>query len=359
MRQRSNLTIVFLAFSMALWINGGCRNDSIKIDPPSGPLIDHYTGASQGVAVDPAGNIYLSSNKSISAYDSNWHLLWTNASPFTGMPSTITHLGDIGYYNGNLYAPVEGFVSCGSYGPVVLAVYSASTGNLVTWLNITTDNHEASSVTVVPKTGQVVVASYCNDGGYNTLWSYDLNTLTTNSAGSTISYSSTVSLSASIHCIQGISWNANTGYFLVSADYHDPAGTLWFISSTGAVNGPIYMVPTSAGTELEGVDYTTGPIYYLESGYVHGIGLPTDAPTFSVEAGTYQSPQVVTISDATAGATIHYTTNGNMPTTSSTVYDGPITVSSTETMKAIAAAGDSAISPMTTATYTIIAPAIK
>jgi hypothetical protein len=28
-------------------------------------------------------------------------------------------------------------------------------------------------------------------------------------------------------------------------------------------------------------------------------------------------------------------------------------------MKAIAAAGDSAISPMTTATYTIIAPAIK
>jgi hypothetical protein len=359
MRQRSNITLVFLAFSMALWISGGCSNGIIKMNPPFDPLIDQYTGASQGVAVDPAGNFYVSSTKSISAFDSNWHSLWTNASPFTGMPSTVIHIGDIEYYNGNLYAPVEGYVSCGSYAPVVLAVYSASTGNLVTWSNITTDGHEASSVTVIPKTGQVVVTSFCNDGGYNTLWSYDLNTLTTNPAGSTISYRSTISLSASIYSIQGISWNAKTGYFLVSADMENPAGTLWFVSSTGEVNGPIYTVPLSAGTELEGVDYTSGYIYYLENGYVHGIGLPTDAPTFNVAAGNYQSPQVVRISDATAGATIYYTINGKMPTTSSTVYDGPIAVSSTETLKAIAAAGDSATSPMTTATYTIIVPAIK
>jgi Chitobiase/beta-hexosaminidase C-terminal domain len=58
-------------------------------------------------------------------------------------------------------------------------------------------------------------------------------------------------------------------------------------------------------------------------------------PTFSPAAGTYTSIQTVTISDSTSGATIYYTTNGSTPTTSSTHYTSPITVSSSETVKAI------------------------
>ena len=60
-------------------------------------------------------------------------------------------------------------------------------------------------------------------------------------------------------------------------------------------------------------------------------------PIFSLLAGTlYQRAKSVVISDTTAGATIYYTTNGTTPTTSSTVYSGPVAVSVTETIQAIA-----------------------
>ena len=47
-------------------------------------------------------------------------------------------------------------------------------------------------------------------------------------------------------------------------------------------------------------------------------------PSFSPAAGTYSSAQTVTISTTAPSATIYYTTNGATPTTSSTVYSGPI-----------------------------------
>ncbi len=77
------------------------------------------------------------------------------------------------------------------------------------------------------------------------------------------------------------------------------------------------------------------------------------SPTFSVASGTYTSTQSVTITDSTAGATIYYTTDGTTPATSSTVYSGPIIVSSTETLKAIATASGYVASAASTAAYTI------
>ena len=76
-------------------------------------------------------------------------------------------------------------------------------------------------------------------------------------------------------------------------------------------------------------------------------------PELSLGAGTYTSAQMVTIKDATAGATIYYTTNGYQPNASSTIYTGPITVSESEQVKAIAYNSVGAYSETVTAAYTI------
>jgi N-acetylneuraminic acid mutarotase len=84
------------------------------------------------------------------------------------------------------------------------------------------------------------------------------------------------------------------------------------------------------------------------------------APTFSVAPGTYGSTQAVTLNDALPGANIYYTTDGRTPTTDSTIYTDPITVSlysTTETVNAIAGAPNYFDSAVASATYVIDLPA--
>jgi len=83
---------------------------------------------------------------------------------------------------------------------------------------------------------------------------------------------------------------------------------------------------------------------------------PVPAPMFSVAPGTYTATQTVTISDAMAGAIIYYTTDGTAPTVTSTTYTTPVIVSSTETLMATASAPGDALSPVASASYTIVPP---
>jgi hypothetical protein len=76
-------------------------------------------------------------------------------------------------------------------------------------------------------------------------------------------------------------------------------------------------------------------------------------PTLSPGSGTYTSSVTVTITDSTAGATIHYTTDGSTPTPASPVYGGPIALTQSATVKAMAAAAGMANSNVASATYTL------
>ena len=85
------------------------------------------------------------------------------------------------------------------------------------------------------------------------------------------------------------------------------------------------------------------------------INVPTVAtPTFSPSAGAVDKGTHVTITCATEGATIHYTTNGDTPTAESPVYDGnPIEITAAITLKAIGIANEMLDSDIATAAYTI------
>jgi len=82
----------------------------------------------------------------------------------------------------------------------------------------------------------------------------------------------------------------------------------------------------------------------------------TAAPVFTVTAGTYVSPQTVSIASPTKGAAIYITLDGQDPTALSAMYHGPISVSGSVTIKALAVAQGYLPSSLVTAAYTITTP---
>jgi hypothetical protein len=81
---------------------------------------------------------------------------------------------------------------------------------------------------------------------------------------------------------------------------------------------------------------------------------PAGAPYFSLAGGSYNTPQSLTLADSTPDETIYYTTNGSTPTTSSTVFSQPITIQSTEVVKAGAIAPNYLLSPVSSKAYTYV-----
>jgi hypothetical protein len=103
----------------------------------------------------------------------------------------------------------------------------------------------------------------------------------------------------------------------------DPGGAILYAVPT-VVNGKVYVGAT------EGLS-------------VYGLlgSVPTvDPPVISPPGATFTGSQTVTITDATPGAAIYYTTNGSTPTVSSTLYNSSsgISVTANETITAIASA---------------------
>lgn len=103
------------------------------------------------------------------------------------------------------------------------------------------------------------------------------------------------------------------------------SGTPVTVSSDTTIKAIAYVVAWESSSDSD-----------ISSGFFEITGMVTD-PTISPSPGYYTNGISVTLSCSTAGATIRYTTNGANPTRSSgTVYSSPFSVSSAQTVKAIA-----------------------
>jgi uncharacterized repeat protein (TIGR03803 family) len=121
----------------------------------------------------------------------------------------------------------------------------------------------------------------------------------------------------------------------------DAAGNLYGTTTQGGVTG------NACGI------YGCGVVFELGADVVPP---PASPPTFSPPSGNYTSTQSVTISDSTGDSAIYYTTDGSAPTTSSIPYIGAITVTASESIKAVAVAPGFSNSAVATAVYTISTP---
>ena len=136
---------------------------------------------------------------------------------------------------------------------------------------------------------------------------------------------------------------AGGAYLTITNSYigQSTAGGSYYSGQIAEVIWFTYPISTFQRAEIES---------YLMQKYQFTLQVPT-SPIISVPTGTLSGPTQVAIA-AQNGASIYYTTDGTTPTTSSTLYTGPINVYYTQTLKAIAAANGYTSSTVS-ATYTL------
>lgn len=99
---------------------------------------------------------------------------------------------------------------------------------------------------------------------------------------------------------------------------------------------------------------TGGVVFQPNAGGVPPSG-QVATPSITPATGTFSGAQLATIACSTAGATIYYTLDGSTPTTSSAVYSAAIPISTTTTLKAIAAKSGMTTSAVATSSVIIAA----
>ncbi|MGA3100797.1 MAG: chitobiase/beta-hexosaminidase C-terminal domain-containing protein [Terracidiphilus sp.] len=277
---------------------------------------------------DHRGNLWLfggwgsDSNQNFGWLDDLWQYnvstgQWSWMSGSSSLDCAYILCGEVGAY-GALQSPALGNVPSGRE---VATGWTDSSGNF--WL------FGGEGVNV---TGTL--------GAFQDLWEFQPNT-----GGLPIAATPDISPSSGTY----------TTAQLLTIDDATPGATIFYLlnGNTPAVEytGPIALSSSATVEAIAGASgYANSNI--ATAAYTLQV-TPAATPAFSVASGIYSTPQTVEISDATPGATIYYTTDGSMPTTTSAVYGSSITISSSETILAIAVANGYLPSEIGSAVYTI------
>ncbi|MBK9579325.1 MAG: chitobiase/beta-hexosaminidase C-terminal domain-containing protein [Fibrobacterota bacterium] len=107
-------------------------------------------------------------------------------------------------------------------------------------------------------------------------------------------------------------------------------------TDTAAYDLFVDSVQVASTRTFRAVAFKSGWTASTPSTFAYTITGTVATPVITPATGTYTVAQSVTITSATAGASIYYTTDGTAPTTASTLYAGAISVAASTTVRAIA-----------------------
>src|SRR5271165_3485088 len=172
-------------------------------------------------------------------------------------------------------------------------------------------------------------------------------------------YSPTPSVSAN-GATNGIVWTletdnyASNGREILYAHNATNVGTLLYsseqnVSRDNPGNSVKFIVPTVVNGKVYAGSESQLSVFGLLSGQMQAA-----TPVLSPASESFNTSVQVTITDSTSGATIYYTTDGSKPTTASTKYTSPITLTTTTTLNALAAGTGILASPVASATYSLV-----
>jgi hypothetical protein len=329
-----------------------------------------------------------------------------NAAVINGLPNTVNWSSQGGTFSAPNQSTTTTFTPGGTGGPVVVSAAPVADPSLAPAPTITITTLEPTTVTftssgpftygqtsislTVSSTNQTPTGSitYQVDGGGNSApvplsggnATVLLNTLGAGSHNLVVNYpgATTSFLAASSNTLK---FTVGAAPLTVTAaspsiTFGQPIPKLTY-TITGFVNGDASSVVT--GTALLTTTATSTsppglyPITFTAEGlaasnytfsYVPG-NLTINAvgavplPIITPAGGVFTTPQTATIADTLATAKIYYTTDGSVPTTSSTIYIGPISVAASQTIRAIGVAPGYTNSQPSNATFTLSPPMLS
>jgi hypothetical protein len=168
--------------------------------------------------------------------------------------------------------------------------------------------------------------------------------------GSTVAISSNGTTNGIVWAVESDAYNSNGPAILRAYSATNVATLLYGSNLTGDQLGPAvkFVVPV----------VTNGRVYVGAQKEVDVFGLrspgtQTVAPVLNPPAGSYAGSITVAMTTSTPNAAIYYTTDGSVPSTSSTLYSAPISLNVTTTVNAIAVATGLFQSSVTSAAYVL------
>lgn len=214
----------------------------------------------QGVCWD-GSHYYVVDTNRITKYDLSWTQVADNSNPLSGI-SDVNHCGDPEIRNGVLYIPIEMYTSVTNWSGMKIATYSASDLSFISFVDISANNHEVSSIAWIDDLGEFVVTSYA-DKDRQTLYRYNEDLV----------FTGTISLSSAIYRMQGIT--SINGDLYISSNYSVSGKFVYRVKMDGQVLAPVWGMD---GT-IEGVGKKNGNLLILvdvngdANGVVHEVKL--------------------------------------------------------------------------------------